>query len=405
MRLQSAHGNKLSSELDKIRQPSTISQRIKQPFGKLQQGLQKLQGKDDFSHDVYQALDSCMSCKSCAGQCPVQVNVPDLRSRFFELYHSRYPRPLKHHLVAMLESALPVLAKAKSLYNSASQTAVINKLMARFTGLTDLPAITASSPINKTVLAGATIATPAALAALAEHERHKAVILVQDAFTSFFETSLLTDLIELLTRLGYRPFIAPFKPNGKALHVYGFLQRFNKVARSNGEHLLQLAGYNIPLVGVDAAVTLTYRDEYREAMGDKAPHVQLLSEWFASQLEPIASLKLNLEGHYLLLSHCTEATNATASVGQWQSLYKACGLQLDYKPTGCCGMSGVYGHEIRNQTVSRKLYNMSWQQIIDNPGNKGRVVATGYSCRSQVKRFAEYSIKHPVQALLKSIRQ
>ena len=32
---------------------------------------------------------------SCAGQCPVKVNVPEFRSRFLELYHQRYLRPLR----------------------------------------------------------------------------------------------------------------------------------------------------------------------------------------------------------------------------------------------------------------------------------------------------------------------
>ncbi|MDD7806049.1 MAG: FAD-binding and (Fe-S)-binding domain-containing protein [Endozoicomonas sp. (ex Botrylloides leachii)] len=405
LRLQTTQGVSIANNLEAIHQSVTIKKRIKNTLVKLFQGLQKQQGKQDFSHDVYQALDSCMSCKSCAGQCPVQVNVPDLRSRFFQLYHTRYPRPLKHHVVAMLENTLPALAKIQPVYNRISQTAFINSLISRLTGLTDLPAITSPSPISRSVLSGATIATPATLELLSDDERQKSIIIVQDAFTSYFETQLLIDLIELLIRLGYRPFIAPFKPNGKALHVYGFLQRFSKVAKENSAHLSILASYGVPLVGLDAAVTLTYRDEYQEVMKSNAPNVQLLSEWFASQLEAITNLKLNLEGRFILLMHCTEATNATSSIQHWQSLYKACGLQLDYQPTGCCGMSGVYGHELCNQKVSKKLYSMSWQQLIDKPENKNRIVATGYSCRSQIKRFAVQSVPHPAQTLLYVLRK
>ena len=94
-------------------------------------GIDKLRGKADFSHEVYEALDSCMSCKSCAGQCPIQVNVPDLRSRFFELYHSRYPRPIKHHIAGMLESTLPVLAKVKPLFNAMAGSGAVNWLASK----------------------------------------------------------------------------------------------------------------------------------------------------------------------------------------------------------------------------------------------------------------------------------
>lgn len=50
------------------------------------------QGGDDFSHEVYDAMAGCLACKSCAGQCPIKVNVPEFRSRFLELYHRRYLR-------------------------------------------------------------------------------------------------------------------------------------------------------------------------------------------------------------------------------------------------------------------------------------------------------------------------
>ena len=53
-------------------------------------------GQKDFSHEVYEAMAGCLACKSCAGQCPVKVNVPDFRSRFLELYHSRYPVSYTH---------------------------------------------------------------------------------------------------------------------------------------------------------------------------------------------------------------------------------------------------------------------------------------------------------------------
>ena len=57
--------------------------------------LIKEENKDDFSHEVMEAMQGCLACKACASQCPIKVDVPDFRSRFINLYHSRYPRPLK----------------------------------------------------------------------------------------------------------------------------------------------------------------------------------------------------------------------------------------------------------------------------------------------------------------------
>lgn len=400
LRLQSVAGVDVASEIQHIRHGGLFYNAME----KTRNTIDKLRGKEDFSHEVYQALDNCTSCKSCAGQCPVKVNVPDLRSRFFELYHSQYPRPVKHHVAGLLESMLPVLAKIKPVYNFAANSQAINWVSSKTIGLQDLPAITSTSPLNDSCRSGASVASTRLLDSLSEEERQRTVIIVQDAFTSFFETQVLTELVELLVRLGYRPLVTPFQPNGKVLHVYGYLGRFEKIAQTNGEELKALANSGVSLIGIDAAVTLTYRDEYKEVMGNDAPDVLLLSEWFAQQIERIKALALDLKGDFILLGHCTETSNVPAAPAQWQTLFEVCGLNLTYQPTGCCGMAGIYGHETRNQHISKKLYELSWKDVVENPDYQGKLVATGYSCRSQVKRFGETHIPHPIQVLLHALK-
>ncbi|WAM55310.1 (Fe-S)-binding protein, partial [Vreelandella venusta] len=68
--------------------------------------------------------------------------------------------------------------------------------------------------------------------------------------------------------------------------------------------------------------------------------------------------------------------------------------------TGCCGMSGTYGHETRNVTISKTIYAQSWQPQVEAEENTGKLLATGYSCRSQVKRYSAQTLHHPLQALL-----
>ncbi len=81
----------------------------------------------DFSHEVYEAMNGCLACKACAIQCPIKVDVPSFRSRFLNIYHSRYPRPVKDYLVANIETLLPVMAKAPQLVNSVlAQSSVQN---------------------------------------------------------------------------------------------------------------------------------------------------------------------------------------------------------------------------------------------------------------------------------------
>ena len=69
-------------------------------------------------------MDGCLACKSCVGQCPIKVDVPAFRSRFLEVYHGRYLRPLKDGLVASLERWLPTAARLPRLVNGVTGSGV-----------------------------------------------------------------------------------------------------------------------------------------------------------------------------------------------------------------------------------------------------------------------------------------
>ena len=62
-------------------------------------------------------------------------------------------------------------------------------------------------------------------------------------------------------------------------------------------------------------------------------------------------------------------------------------------------MAGVFGHEVQNQTMSKDIYDVSWGKKLQGK-DPNHCLATGYSCRSQVKRYEKAILKHPVQALL-----
>src|SRR4029450_9204213 len=104
-------------------------------------------------------------------------------------------------------------------------------------------------------------ATPRALAALSDEERARSVVLVQDAFTSWYETQVVLAVLDLMGAIGCRPFVAPCRPNGKPLHVHGFLGAFLRAASRNAAMLRALAAIGVELVGVDTSMTLTYRSE------------------------------------------------------------------------------------------------------------------------------------------------
>jgi len=357
-------------------------------------------GQQDFSHEVYDAMAGCLACKSCAGQCPVKVNVPEFRSRFLELYHTRYLRPARDYLIGSLEFTVPYLARLPGVYNGLMKAPVVEKLLARQVGMVDSPLLSRFNFHASLRRWNVQPATAAQLIGLTEAERARSVILVQDAFTRYFETPLLANLIELITRLGYRVYLAPFFPNGKPLHVQGFLRAFNKAAIRNASQLQALSAFGVRMAGLDPAMTLVYRQEYAKVPGiAQLPKVELLQEWLLEALPE--TLKATAPTRYRLLAHCTEKTNAPASTKQWEALFARVGLVLATQATGCCGMSGTYGHEARNQATSRTIFDQSWAaQVAASADEQGEALATGYSCRSQTKRLAGRELRHPLEVLL-----
>ncbi|AZN35359.1 (Fe-S)-binding protein [Iodobacter ciconiae] len=335
-----------------------------------------------------EAMHGCLACKSCAGQCPVKVDIPDLRAKFMSLYYGRYLRPAKDYLVASLEATLPAMAKMPRLYNAAISNPLARNIIQRLNLI--------ESPLLTGVNLQATLLQRGFAMADGQYQAN-AVIIVQDAFTSYFETQLVLDVFELLKKLGFAPQLAPFKPNGKPLHVHGFLDRFKQAATDNSAMLQKLAQNGVPLVGIDPSMTLTYRSEYAKTLANP-PKVTLLQEWLAEQFTKRApTLKLNTAA-FTLIPHCSEKTNVASAFSDWEKVFTSLGMSLNTQPAGCCGMAGTFGHEADHREQSKQIYAQSWAKIVAEQGDK--LLATGYSCRCQVKLIDKKNLNHPVQALL-----
>ncbi|MGB0781841.1 MAG: D-2-hydroxyglutarate dehydrogenase YdiJ [Marinomonas sp.] len=375
---------------------------------RLKNTLAKRRGEYDFSNEVHESMMGCLACKSCVGQCPIKVDVPEFRAKFLELYYSRYLRPAKDYLIGSLEFMMPTMAIFPQPYNWLVSRSWVNHFSSKYIGLADNPKLSKLNLKKEMSRRGIRLATPLAIEALSPKDRSRAVIVVQDAFTSYFETELVLDTMETLSRLGFQAYLAPYMPNGKPLHVHGFMKTFNRTARKNLDMLQSLAFYGLPFIGIDPSMTLTYRSEYTKAFGDtrQIPKIQLMQEWLMKKSEHLIKQPLMCDNStYHLMTHCTEKTNAAASIQDWQKVFGILGLDLKVENVGCCGMAGTYGHETANKETSKTIYDLSWKEKVTNPGLLGKLVATGYSCRSQVKRFDDTHVPHPIQVILRHLRE
>jgi Fe-S oxidoreductase len=95
----------------------------------------------------------------------------------------------------------------------------------------------------------------------------------------------------------------------------------------------------------------------------------------------------------------------TKAPAQWAKVFGTLGVPLEIVKSGCCGMCGVYGHEVAHKRDSLGIFELSWKTKIDAERDRDRLLATGHSCRTQVERALGFTPLHPAQALLSVLQR
>jgi len=383
--------------------------RVQSPKGRaslLREWLrQDAQGGADpkLEHQVYQSLQSCLACKACTTGCPIKVDIPTYRSRFFQQYYNRHTRPLADYAVALVEHFGLYASKAAWLTNTLTQLRPTQWLTKRLFGLVNMPKIHAYGIHQLARIDGVEIWHKNKFSGLSDLEKQQYPVIVQDVFSSCYDLPQMKQILSCLVNLGFKPLVMPMMPSGKPLYVKGFLNAFDRQASKVLRQLQVVREQGFELVAVDPSVGLTYRDEYCQRFGAaEVPEVLLLQEWLTNHLDEVKLPKTqnHTKQPVCLLGHCSENAIVTESLDSWRTIFAKFGVDLHTPAVGCCGMAGTFGHEEKHRDLSIKLYQMSWQKPVqESINNTGTVLATGYSCRSQIHQQTSANPEHPLTYL------
>ena len=382
--------------------------RVQSPKGRaslLREWLrQEAQGGADpkLEHQVYQSLQSCLACKACTTGCPIKVDIPTYRSRFLQQYYNRHTRPLGDYAVALVEHFGLYASKAAWLTNTLTQLRSTRWFTKRFFGMVNMPKVHAYHIHQLTRIDGVEMWHENLFSGLSDIAKQQHPVIVQDVFSSCYDLPQMKAILSCLVSLGFKPLVMPMMPSGKPLYVKGFLNTFDRQASKVLKQLQVVKEQGFDLVAVDPSVGLTYRDEYCQRLGaEQVPPVLLLQEWLMHHLHEIKLPKpLTSQSQVSLLGHCSENALVTESLDKWRTIFAKFGIDLHTPAAGCCGMAGTFGHEAKHRDLSIKLYQMSWQQPVqESIDNTGTVLATGYSCRSQIHQQTNAKPEHPLTYL------
>lgn len=366
---------------------------------------------EDFSDQVRESLDTCLACKACSTQCPVKVDIPRQRAVFYGHYHERYRRPLRDYLIRSSETSIARLARFPRIANLLTQNAVARSLQKTLFAYVDTPKFSVprlQKQLPKAVLSFTEFRQQAE-SQLDSEIAERYVFILQDTFTSSFNASVVAAFARMALALNIVPVLLPLQANGKPAHVKGFLQTFQRQAVAAAETLSELSRqYPTSIVGMDAATTLIYRDEYRheDILGSHDFEVSTIDEWLHKVLQhrqhELSELRREGNDIATLLPHCTEQTALPQVRQRWQQIFESFGVALSSPAVGCCGMAGTFGHETEQQYLSAEIYQLSWKPTLAS--QHATVLASGFSCRCQVERHSGVKPLHPIEWLVEQLK-
>ncbi len=351
---------------------------------------------DDLEKILFISLQHCLSCQSCASSCSLKVDIAELKSKFLQLSHISNSKPLATLFIRYFDT----LISSGRLFPRLSNAFIHSKLGSQFlqakSGLNRLPLFSVQYNLNSIVINS--------------KNRHllsdnsKTVILLRDNYLQCFDLPTLQAAIDVLHKLGFQVYLSELIENGKLLQVKGYRKEFRQQAKTVQSKLQMLSSTGLPLISLETVSRLLIDKEYVDSQSQQRNIKVHSIESFLIQLfkktERILTDKK--QQPVTLLPHCQEQTSARESSQNWQSIFSQLGIELTVINAGCCGMSGLFGHEVENNKLSDTIFELVWKPTLQS--TQGVLLASGFSCRCQTKN-KNLSTIHPLVYLAELLQQ
>ncbi len=164
----------------------------------------------------------------------------------------------------------------------------------------------------------------------------------------------------------------------------------------------------VPIVGLEPSCLLTLKDELPVLLASDdstalAEQAHLFEEFVAIHIDP-AQLPLGplKEKRALLHGHCHQkAFGAMEAVETALRLVPE--LEVETVESSCCGMAGAFGYEAEHYETSMAMAELSLLPAVREAGSKTLVVASGTSCRHQIKDGAGREARHVARVLAEAL--
>ncbi|MEU9456229.1 FAD-binding and (Fe-S)-binding domain-containing protein [Streptomyces sp. NPDC048277] len=355
------------------------------------------------SPEVHDALDLCLSCKACASDCPTGIDMATFKSESLHQTYQGRLRPLSHYTLGRLPQWLRLAAPFAPLVNLAGRVPLLRRAMTTLMGADhrrSLPRLPrAPFRWSRPSKPRRTVGRPADRQAGGPK-----VLLWVDSFSDALAPDIPRDAVEVLTAAGCDVEIAaPGACCGLTLVSTGQLTAAKAKLRRTLDLLFPHVMDGRTVVGIEPSCTATLRSDLVELLpedpraGELARSVKTVAEFITSigWTPPRAAEKLLVQPHchhYAIMGYDTD-----------KALLESMGCDVEIS-AGCCGLAGNFGMEKGHYDVSAKIAQDGiLAKASANPDS--RILADGFSCRTQVRDLAGLDSRHLVQIIAEALRR
>jgi Fe-S oxidoreductase len=345
--------------------------------------------------NVKEALDLCLACKGCKGDCPVSVDVATYKAEFLSHYYEGRLRPRSAYAFGLIDQWSRIASKMPGLVNMFTQ----------LPGLRAVAKWAAGMPQERQIPAFAPESFQSWFARREPRNVGKEqVVLWPDTFNNYFMPETAQAAVEVLERAGFHVVV----PSGhfccgRPLYDYGFLDLAKRYLHHVLDGMADHIAHRRPVVVLEPSCASVFRDEMCNLLGDHG-HQRVLRENTFVLSEFLESTRATgfsppkLARKAIVQGHCHH--KSVIRFDDEKKLLDAMSMDAELLNSGCCGMAGSFGYEKGDRyELSIAAGERALLPRVREIDARTLILADGFSCREQIMQETDRHALHVAEAL------
>jgi Fe-S oxidoreductase len=333
------------------------------------------------SKDVHDALDLCLACKGCRGDCPVHVDMATYKAEFLAHHYRHRLRPPSHYSMGWLPLWARIASIGPSALNAVVHTPPIARVLKRAGGI---------DPQRELPFFARQRFTDWFRARRAPEGAGETVLIWPDTFTDNFHPDAGRAAVRVLEAAGFKVVVPPRVCCGLTWISTGQLGVAKRVLRRTVKKLAPLLRAGTPVVGLEPSCTAVLRADAPELLpGDDdvrrlGEQTRSLAEFLLERGAPaaITAPPPGTGRTAIAQPHCHQ--HAIWGFDADREVLRRAGVEVDVLDAGCCGLAGNFGFERGHYDVSVACAELGLWPAVRDADPETAILADGFSCRTQI---------------------